>query len=209
MARIFEFAVLFFAIPTAFTLLRPKIPAIPALWILMSYCLVVLLRDPSFNRELLWNAGAFPKYALPIFALYALGVLVISSAVLRFAPGLWLNFPRENPVFWGLVMVLYPILSVYPQGIIYRAFLFERYRGLFGPDWVLILASAAAFAYVHIIFRNPIAIGLTFVGGLIFATRYLQSESLFVSSLEHALYGCLMFTVGLGRSFYHAAAVSR
>jgi membrane protease YdiL (CAAX protease family) len=100
---------------------------------------------------------------------------------------------------------LYPILSVYPQGIVYRAFIFERYRELFGPSWAIVLASAVAFAYVHIVFRNPLAIGLTFLGGVLFAYRYLQTGSLFVSSFEHALYGCAIFTIGLGRSFYHGA----
>jgi uncharacterized protein len=52
------------------------------------------------------------------------------------------------------------VLSVYPQGIIYRAFFFERYRGLFPGPAMLIVVSAAAFSFAHIIFRNPIAVGL-------------------------------------------------
>jgi membrane protease YdiL (CAAX protease family) len=69
----------------------------------------------------------------------------------------------------------------------------------------MILASAVAFAFVHIIFRNPIAVSFTLVGGLLFAWRYQQTDSLFTSSLEHALYGCLMFTIGLGDYFYKGA----
>jgi hypothetical protein len=41
-----------------------------------------------------------------------------TTLVWRFAPGLFLNFPRSNPWLWGLVMLLYPVLSVYPQGIV-------------------------------------------------------------------------------------------
>lgn len=102
-------------------------------------------------------------------------------------------------------MLLYPVLSVYPQGIIYRAFLFARYQRLFGSQWLLLLASALAFAYVHIIFRNGLAIALAFAAGLLFAYRYQQTGSLFISCFEHALYGCAIFTVGLGRSFYYGA----
>lgn len=102
-------------------------------------------------------------------------------------------------------MVLYPVLSVYPQGIVYRAFLFGRYRELFGHAWAMVLVSAIAFAYVHVVFRNPLAPSLSFLGGLLFATRYEQTGSLFISSFEHALYGCAIFTIGLGRWFYHAA----
>jgi membrane protease YdiL (CAAX protease family) len=46
---------------------------------------------------------------------------------------------------------------------------------------------------------------LTFVAGLLFAWRYQATGSLLVSSMEHALYGCYIFTVGLGELFYHGA----
>jgi hypothetical protein len=40
---------------------------------------------------------------------------------------------------------------VEPQGIIYRAFVFDRYGALFGGGWGMVLVSAAVFAYVHVI----------------------------------------------------------
>jgi membrane protease YdiL (CAAX protease family) len=67
----------------------------------------------------------------------------------------------------------------------------------------MILASACAFAFLHIIFRNWLAVALTFGGGLLFAARYAETGSLATSSFEHALYGCWLFTVGLGQYFYH------
>jgi hypothetical protein len=44
-------------------------------------------------------------------------------------------------------------------------------------------------------------------GGLFFARTYLRARSALASTLEHALpehtlYGCWIFTVGLGRHFY-------
>jgi len=103
------------------------------------------------------------------------------------------------------VMVLYPVLSVYPQAIIYRAFFFARYRPLFPNTALLIAMSAVAFSFAHIIFRNPIALTFTLVGGALFAWRYAETGSLFSSSVEHALYGCWMFTIGLGQYFYKGA----
>jgi membrane protease YdiL (CAAX protease family) len=201
-----EFLLLFFAGPTLFAYTRHRIPAIPALWVLLAYCLFILLHDPRFDRRHLWDARPFRQYAPAILSLFALAAAIGVVLVRGFAPALFLNFPRSNPALWGLVMVLYPVLSVYPQGIIYRAFLFERYRDLFGSGWAIVLASAMAFAYVHIVFRNPLALGLTFLAGLLFAFRYWRTGSLFVSSFEHALYGCAIFTIGLGRSFFYAAA---
>ncbi len=84
------------------------------------------------------------------------------------------------------LMVAYPVLSVYPQGVLYRAFFFECHAGLFPGKWVMIVASAAAFAFLHIVFRNSLA----------------------PSSVEYALYGCWLFTVGLGQLFYHGTIAS-
>ncbi|HME08519.1 MAG TPA: CPBP family glutamic-type intramembrane protease [Bryobacteraceae bacterium] len=103
-------------------------------------------------------------------------------------------------------MVLSPVLSVYPQGIRLPCVHIRPLTELFGPPWAIVLASAVAFAYVHTVFRNNLALVLTFLGGMLFALRYLQTESLFVSSFEHALYGWSIFTIGLGRSFHHAVS---
>jgi membrane protease YdiL (CAAX protease family) len=46
---------------------------------------------------------------------------------------------------------------------------------------------------------------MTLVGGLLFAHTYWKTRSLLVSAIEHALYGCLLYTIGLGRFFYHGA----
>ncbi|MFE3193101.1 CPBP family intramembrane glutamic endopeptidase [Nocardia sp. NPDC059240] len=114
--------------------------------------------------------------------------------------------PRRNPLLWLAVMVLYPALSVYPQELIFRSFLFHRYAPVFGEGRAMVAASAAAFGYVHIVFGSWFSVAASTVGGWLFAARYLQTRSLFTASAEHALYGQLIFTVGLGRYFYHGAA---
>jgi hypothetical protein len=130
--HVIEFLSLFFIGPTLFAYARHRIPAIPALWVLTAYCLIILLHDPGFDRERLWNAAALSENALSILGLFAVAAVIGIVLVRRFAPKLFLSFPRSKPRVWSMVMVLYPILSVYPQGIVYRAFLFDRYRDLFG-----------------------------------------------------------------------------
>jgi membrane protease YdiL (CAAX protease family) len=202
-----EFLLLFFIGPTLFAYTRHRIPAIPVLWVVMAYCLFILLHDPRFNRHSLWNSAPLERYAPAILSLFVLAAIIGIVLVVRFgAPRQFLSFPRANPRLWTLVMILYPVLSVYPQGVVYRAFVFDRYRDLFGPPWAIVLASAFAFTYVHIVFHNKLALILTLFGGILFGIRFLQTGSLLVTSIEHALYGCFMFTVGVGRSFHHAAA---
>lgn len=201
-----EFLFLFFIGPALFVLARPRISPIPILWAVTAYCLTIMLRDPKFDRTRLWDTAGLWKHAPGILSLFAVIVLLGIVLVLRYAPPTFLGFPRSNPLFWSLVMVLYPLLSVYPQGIVFRLFFFDRYRELFGSGWGIVLASAAAFAFAHIVMRNFVAVGLTFPAGLLFAMRYWQTGSLAASCFEHALYGCAIFTIGLGRWFYHGAA---
>ncbi|MGA7522253.1 MAG: CPBP family intramembrane glutamic endopeptidase [Acidobacteriaceae bacterium] len=203
-----EFLLLFVALPLVFGLrLINHVPPMPILWAVASYCLVALLRDPTFDRRQLWNAAPLRRQLLPILGLFCAGAVVLTVLVRVYAPQLFLALPRTHPGFWALVLVLYPMLSVYPQALVYRAFLFHRYRPLLSvaprtEAWVLIVVSAATFALMHLVFRNWVAIALTFPGGILFARRYLDTRSLCVSWFEHALYGCLLFTIGLGPYFY-------
>ncbi len=200
---IVEFLLLFVAMPLAYRFAPFKIPALPLLWVVAGYALWQLMRDAQFDRARMWNIGALPGRLWMILAIFAIVAVLIWLGVRWFAPDLEWSFLKQYPAFWAIVMVAYPVLSVYPQGIIYRAFFFERYDALFASRWAMILASAAAFAFMHLIFRNWLAVGLTFAGGMLFAWRYAETGSLATSSFEHALYGCWLFTVGLGQYFYH------
>jgi len=200
-----ELVLLFIILPVVFRFKPFPFPLIPALWLLSGYCLYRLLHNATFNRKRLWNEQALPPVAAQMLVIFGVAALLIGVAVYFLQPQVVFSFVRRAPAFWALVMVLYPVLSVYPQGIIYRAFFFERYRVLFPNPMVLIVASAIAFSFAHIIFRNPIALIFTLVGGLLFAWRYAETGSLLTSSVEHALYGCWMFTIGLGQYFYKGA----
>jgi membrane protease YdiL (CAAX protease family) len=99
-------------------------------------------------------------------------------------------------------MVLYPLLSAFPQEAIYRAFLFHRYAPILKTGHARTWASVLAFSFLHIVFGNWVAVALTLPAGWIFARTYRTTGSLALASLEHAVYGCIVFTVGLGRFFY-------
>jgi membrane protease YdiL (CAAX protease family) len=202
-ALILEFVFFLVTLPLAYRFSPVRFPVLPLLWAAAAYALWQLLRDSHFDRNRLWNWGALPARLPWILCIFILAATALWLGVHHFAPQLEWSFVRRNTGFWALVMVLYPILSVYPQGLLYRAFFFERYAPLFPGKWAMIVASAAAFAFMHLIFRNWLAVALTFAGGLLFAARYAETDSLATSCFEHALYGCWLFTVGLGQYFYH------
>ena len=203
LALVVEFVLIFVAMPLGYRFSPVRIPVLPLLWVVSGYALWQLLRDPAFDRSRLWNIGALEGKLPLILGIFAVAAVVIWAGVRWFAPDLEWSFVRRSPVFWAIVMVAYPIVSVYPQGLLYRVFFFHRYQSLFPGHWGMIVASAAAFGFMHLIFRNRLAVSLTFAGGLLFAARYAETGSLAASSFEHALYGCWLFTVGLGQYFYH------
>lgn len=172
-------------------------------------CLILLLRDRTFDRSNLWRAGAVFRNIPGILGLYFVAAILLTIVIQLFMPENFLKFPRERTNVWIAVMLLYPIFSVWPQHVIFRSFLFHRYEPLFSSQWGIILASALAFCWGHIVFQNWIALALTLPGGIIFAMTYARTRSGLLASIEHALYGCLVFTLGFGSSLYYAAVQGR
>lgn len=151
-----------------------------------------------------WLLETWPELRRILWRFAGAAVAVTVLVWLRM-PGRLFDFPRERTGLWLAVMVLYPLLSVYAQEVLYRRFFFREFRGLFAREWQLVAASAVAFAWMHVIFRNEWAVGLTLIGGAFFADTYRRTGSLRLVCLEHMLYGNLIFTVGLGRFFFHGA----
>lgn len=207
LSRKIEFGLVFFALPALVVLSPwlglPRVPFWIALPLLGLICSVTLLMDKSFDRSQLWNAKGAWRGLPAVIGLWLVGVVVLTAMVRIFSPETFLDFPRQRPALWLFVMFAYPVLSVFLQNIIYRAFIFHRYRNAFRTPDHMIWASALAFCFAHVIFLNLPVLTLTMAGGLIFAYTYHKRHSLLLCSIEHALYGCTLFTIGLGRYLVH------
>lgn len=105
---------------------------------------------------------------------------------------------RNKPVLWLIILFVYSVFSVYPQEILYRTFFFKRYKKLFNTESLLIFVNAILFSLAHLFFMNTLVLFLTFVGGLLFAITYNKTQSTLLVSIEHAIYGSWLFTVGMG-----------
>lgn len=203
--RALEFALVFLGLPLltgwqSETLRRWIIPQILLLGLI---CLVVLLRDPAFDRRAL---RGFPRLWQP--CLLRIGLLFLVGGAAVFGWAAWsrevdlFSFPRQRPGLWLLVLMLYPLVSALAQELIFRVFIFHRYRLLFPTPGRMIAASAVAFSLAHFILGNWQAPALTLFGGLLFAWTYARARSLPLVALEHGLWGDWLFTLGLGRYFY-------
>ncbi len=162
-----------------------------------------LLWDDTFRIRTELARGFSSTTLIAILVKFAvLGSIVVVLTYLLF-PHRFLSFPRYAPMLWLMVMVIYPLASVIAQELVFRTFFFHRYGPLFrSAKWLAILSNGALFGFAHIIFGNPIAILGSMVIGWLIAYRYWSTRSFWAVWLEHSLYGCLVFTVGLGRFFY-------
>ncbi len=202
---VFEIVVFFIGAPLliSYALYALRLPLFIVLQPILFGFFAYLLWDPTFllRRELVRGFSLGDLAAI-------LGTFLILGSAITYAayalhPAGFFSFPRRAPRLWLSIMVLYPVMSVLTQEFVYRTFFFHRYGPLFGTSkWAAIFTNAALFGFAHIIFGNWIAVAGTFATGLLFAYRYNVTRSLWAVWLEHSLYGCLVFTVGLGPYFF-------
>lgn len=196
-----EFIILFVIAP-GLLYFRISLPVLPVLWIFATFCLIILMRDPEFDRANLWRASGLASGGKTMLIQFGASAFALFVLVYFLAPELLFSLMKQRPLLWLIVMFAYPLLSVYPQELVYRTFFFHRYRILFPEKWLFIIVNALLFGYMHIIFHNWVAVGLTIIGGMLFAMSYQSTRSTLLVFVEHSLYGCFLFTVGLGQFFY-------
>lgn len=201
--RLTELALVFGALPPVLGFLCPPATWIFALWALALAAAWVLHR----RREPGEPAAATPPLAglWRIVVRFAVLAAVLVASVWWAQPEALFSLPRQRPALWLLILLLYPLLSVWPQELLFRRWFFQRYGAMLGFNVGLLVVNSLAFGWAHVVLRNPVAILLTVGGGWLFADTYRRSGSLALVCLEHALYGGLVFTVGLGPFFYHGA----
>ncbi len=178
---------------------------IPFLLLATVWALLILRRDSSFDQKVLVQHARVGPGLLAIVRRDVPLLLLLGLMVWLATPKLLFSLVKSAPAVWLLVMILYPVFSVYPQELLYRAYFYHRYKPLFGNGAGMVAANAFLFGFVHIIFGNWIAMTLTAVGGFLFGLTYRKSGSLLLACLEHALFGDFIFTIGLGHYFYHLA----
>ncbi|MBV1924772.1 MAG: CPBP family intramembrane metalloprotease [Flavobacteriaceae bacterium] len=192
-----ELLLLFVLMPISLVLTYPIAIKASLVFIGFIYISIILLRVEkiSFKVKSSIDWKAFWKRILLLF----LGVILITTAYVFVMDSNKLFCVVINkPLMWIAILGVYTLLSVWPQEIIYRTFFFARYESLFQNKKLFIFINAILFSLAHLFFRNTLVLVLTFIGGLLFAYTYYKTKSTFLASIEHALYGNWLFTVGMG-----------
>lgn len=198
-----EFTLIFLCLPALIALYPSRTIVHAPVWIGAVLALRWLHKQPDFSWKTLWHGTEWNtklrNKALLRFLVLSIPLTGLSYVLL---PDRFFSFPAERPWFWLMVMLLYPLLSVIPQEILFRSFFFQRYHHLFPSRQAFLVTNGLLFGLAHIVFHNPVSPILCAIGGIMFAINYDRHRSLKWVVIEHALYGCLIFTVGLGKFFF-------
>ncbi len=195
--KIIELFILFIILPSSFTLHYPTWFKITLGIVGLLYILFVLVKVEKYTfrkpSHLNWNAF-LKRTLLFFFVITTVTIFYVWSTDKSQLFYVMLN----NPKLWLFILFFYSLFSVYPQELLYRTFFFKRYQALFKSEWLFIIVNAALFSLAHIFFKNVLVILLTFIGGILFALTFKKTKSTLLVSIEHSIYGCWLFTVGMG-----------
>jgi hypothetical protein len=184
------------------------IPVFIALLPVFLGMIIYLLADPTFSLRQELSRGFGFSTALSILVVFALAGGAVALYVAKVHPDWFLEFPRDRPEAYKKIMLLYLAMSVAPQELVYRTFYFHRYGAVFGAaHWLALALNAVLFGLGHVVIGTEFAVLGTMATGLLFATRYAMTRSYWAVFVEHALWGALVFTVGLGQFFFTGVGI--
>ena len=203
---IIEFLILCIAVPGYIIVTKSAPFMFSFLWGATLYGFLVLRHTHHETMLHIWKMDAVTWETLkPILIRWFLASIAMVIFIYFYDATRFLYLPRERPEIIPALATFYPVFSALPQEFIFCSFFFSRYAPYFGNGKWMVLASAVVFAYAHVLYINPIAPTMSFLGGLIFAQTYWKSKSLALVTLEHSLYGISLFVSGMGWYFYSGA----
>ena len=195
--RFIEFFVLFVLIPVSFAFSFSP-------WIKLGigfsgfiYVIFVLLKVEKNQFKLASNLNWKRFWRLTLQKL--LLIVVLTTLFVWFTnKNALFEVLLTKPLLWVIILFIYSFFSVYPQELIYRTFYFQRYESFFKNKNLYIFTNAILFSLAHIFLKNTLVLVLTFLGGILFALTFKKTKSTVLVSIEHTIYGCWLFTVGMG-----------
>ena len=201
--RWLELVIIFLCSPILLYLLVPGLGSwlMPILGVIGIVCLALLLLDPSFKRSRLTNVSIFRHHLRTSLLVFIPSAVLILLALYTIAPEFAFSLPLQHTELWITTLLIYPVVSVLPQEIIFRTFFFHRYKSIISSKNWRWFVSTICFALAHVVYGNWIAVVLSIFAGAFFGYRYINTRSTPVVIFEHTLWGSLLFSTGIGMFF--------
>ncbi len=195
--KLIEFFIIFIVLPVSFAIPYPVILKFILGIIGFVYVIYVLLRIENNRFKIALNLNW--KHFWTETSIKLLIIAILTSVFVWFTDReMFFEVVINKPLLWLVILIVYSLFSVYPQELVYRTLYFQRYEQLFKSKKLFIFINAVVFSLAHTMFRNPLVHIITFLGGILFALTYNKTKSTLLVSIEHAIYGSWLFTVGMG-----------
>lgn len=195
--RLVEFFIVFILIPVSFVLDFQ-------LWIKLAigllgfvYVIYILIKVENNRFKIRQHINWTQFWQRTTIKFLAIAIITLLYMYMVDCKNLFIVI-KSKPFLWMVILFIYSVFSVYPQELLYRTFFFQRYESLFRSNALFVLINAALFSLAHLFFKNTLVMILTFTGGILFALTFKKTKSTLLVSVEHAIYGCWLFTVGMG-----------
>ncbi|MEE9408047.1 MAG: CPBP family intramembrane glutamic endopeptidase [Polaribacter sp.] len=192
-----ELILLFIVIPLSFVFEYSSILKLIIGVLGFTYILYVLFKVEKIKLQIQKNINWKEFWKTTLIKLLVIGLITTVFVWYTEKENLF-NVVLNKPLMWILILLFYSVFSVYPQELLYRTFFFQRYKNLFKNVNIFIIINAILFSLAHLFFKNTLVMILTFIGGILFTITYKKTKSTLLVSVEHAIYGCWLFTVGMG-----------
>lgn len=195
--KLTELFLLFVVIPVSFAVSFPVWIKISSGLIGFIYVIYILLRIERNTFKIATHLNWRKFFIETVIKLILIAIITIVFVWFTDADRLF-EVLVNKPKLWIIILFVYSLFSVYPQELIYRTFFFQRYESLIKNKFLFLFINAILFSLAHLFFKNTLVIILTFFGGILFAFTFSKTKSTVLVSIEHAIYGCWLFTVGMG-----------
>jgi hypothetical protein len=195
--RVIELLLLFVVLPISLTIPFPPVFKVISVLFGVAYCIWIARKHQLISFKSLYQITIGNYWKTLLISLIT--VFVSSYLYMYFLhPEDLFIVVKKKPMMWIAILFFYAIFSVYPQELLYRSFFFKRYEALFKNTNYLLLANVIVFPLAHLMFENWMVLLVTLIGGIFFALTYKKSKSVLLTSIEHAIYGNWLFTIGMG-----------
>lgn len=98
-----------------------------------------------------------------------------------------------------LRIILYVLLSVPVQELVFRGFIVWRIRSLYHSESLVFWLALLIFVYAHLPFYSPIMLVVAAYLGVLYTKNYLRYGNLYALILSHAVVGSLLIIL---RNYY-------
>lgn len=192
-----ELFLLFFVLPVVLATSITPYLKLPIAIIGVIYVAVLLIKAKQWKTPII-DTSVQKQFWIRLIVLSLLILILGIVILLQLDSSLLFKVPRNKPLLWIGILFVYSFASVLPQELVYRKFFYMRYEDLFSNRKLFLFLNVLCFSLCHLFLKNLWVIIITLLGGILFTYTYEKTRSVKWVSLEHSIYGYLVFTVGLG-----------